>query len=239
MIRRKIKFYKEINVLSISLLILLSISCKAQVIEEEEIIEPDEYILLDDIFQSEIKNRIIESQANALLKEKEVFNTRGIKDESYLNILNEAIESPYATLDFDFFNSQLSTVISTDYKNSKVNSLYFLNVQINGELIQEYDFIIIEGLNYEVDLYAFNSNKQGIRHDEIDEPAFVEFVHEFMLNIPYSFESESLFNNNVQFFTLNRISATGPNNYKVQSVVVPRMLNYQIDIFKAFFNLGE
>ena len=121
MIKRRIKFYKEVNALCVGLLILITISCKAQVIEEEEIFEPDEYILLSDIFRSEIKDRVVESQANALLKEKGVFSSRGVNDDGYLNVLNEAMERPYAALDFDFFDSQLKTVFSGDFKNTKVN----------------------------------------------------------------------------------------------------------------------
>lgn len=212
-------------------------SCKSQNIEAEQDFKLNEYILLNENFIDIVKDRVIQSQTKAVLEEKSHFIRRNIKDSNYLETLDRVIENPYASYNATFFNDYLKSLVYDRFKNTKVNGLYFLNIQLHGGgMILKYDFVIIEGLDQQIDLFYFNNKNFEIKHKKITNYFFIDFIHELMLNTPYSFENKSLFNNNVQYFTMDKITAIGKNKFIVESVVVSRMLNYQIEIFKTFLD---
>jgi len=215
----------------------MSYSCISQQIEVEEIPELKDYILINQTFIDSIKNKIVESQKKALHKEKVVFIKTEMEDINYLKTLENAIETPYANYNNTFFENDLK-IIFNKLKNSKVKSIYFLNFQTSGETINTYNFILVEGCNYQVHSFSFGNYKSIAQYKENND-ILIDFMHEFMLNVPYSFKNKTLFNNGVQYFTIDKIIAIGKNKYAIESVVVLNMLNYQIEIFKKFFDVGN
>jgi len=215
------------------LLVCLILSCgTSKSIDFDELPEPEFYILLDDSFFSSLKGNIVQSHIESLKREKEALIQFG-KDEGYLKHLEESIKNPYPLINDTFYDSSLSGLIKK-LEGNTVRNIYILEIMRNGETIYVDNYLLIEGFDH-YDLYEFNSNKSDCMHYQVTMD-LVNFTHEFMLNVPYSFENKTFYNNNVQYMTIDRISAKGKNTYSVSSVILPKVLNYQISIIQTFFD---
>lgn len=220
-------------VLLIQIFILFGFSCKSYKTEMFEGKSSKKYILLDNNFVNIIGNEIKKSRRLSIEKEKKEFINRKIDNIEYLKKLNDDY---YLKTNEHFIQTKFADLVNSKLNSKKVKNIYFINILLNEEKTSIYNFVLSEGLDYIDELFYYGDISEKVSYKEIDDE-LIDFTHEFMLNLPYSFENKTFFNNNIQYFTIDRVSATGKNKYEIQSVIVPKMLNYQIQIFEKLYGL--
>lgn len=208
------------------------LSCKTKIVEVK-----NTTISGNKIDLIELTNALKSSHFNAIKQETIEFKSLNISNENYFKRLNY-----YNYEDNEIANSVAETeYIKESIKNVNeegVKEIYVLFMLKNNETISKKHFVIVKEKFVMPVLHGYNNLDDKIIKKDIDNE-LIGYFDEYRLNLNYSFYNKSLYNNNVQFFLIDKIIFDKSKIISVESKIALEMLTSQEKILLNLLNIDQ